>query len=182
VDFPEASGPDQTHPKLLEWAALYFASAVRGGPAADRTPWTQDRSRPPAPNAARLPAVYLQYYGHSRTIVGIETQPVPKRQPSRPAGAALSSAANGAIRLLVLDPAWPAATCFADTLAQVDTAKAGALTAALRRFRVGLPQMRRRQYQLVVVRGVASAAERERSKWLTSLRISADPADADGAD
>lgn len=182
MDFPEASGPDQTHPKLLEWVALYFAPAVRGGPAADSTPWTQGQSRPPAPTATRLPAVYLQYYGHSRTIVGIEAQRVPGRPPPGAAGAVLSAAAGGAVRLLVLDPAWPAAACSAGALAQVDTARAGALSAALRRFRVGQLQMRRRQYQLVVVRGVASAAERERSKWLTSLRISADPAAADGAD
>jgi hypothetical protein len=131
VDFAEASGPDQTHPRLLQYV--------------------NDRFRAAAGGASGSPAIYLQYHGHSRTIVGVE-------RAAPPRGAPLT--ATAATRLLVLDPAWRDATVEAATATQ-----------RLRRHRVGLQQLRRRQYQLVVVAGTAQPSERAALKRLTSLRL-----------
>ena len=156
VDFATATGPDQTHPRLLEFVLDHFRAKLRFAPAGAASPWdvrAVNRPGGAASSAGPQPltdgAIYLQFHGHSKTVVGVEQDSV--RDNVDAAG----------VHLLVLDPAWSAA------------AVAGSGTSAgwLRRFRVGLLQLRRRQYQLVVVRGSATPSERARGKLLESLRI-----------
>ncbi|XP_076467361.1 uncharacterized protein LOC143298355 isoform X2 [Babylonia areolata] len=50
LDFVHPSGPNNTHPVLLQWVRGYFTS----------------------PTSPFTPPLYLQHQGHSRTIVGVE--------------------------------------------------------------------------------------------------------------
>ncbi|OAV89498.1 hypothetical protein PTTG_08691, partial [Puccinia triticina 1-1 BBBD Race 1] len=76
VDFPSPSGPNGQHTKLMQWIENYFRSA--SNPA--------DKGPSAITTTTRFP-LYFQHDGHSRTIIGIETDA--KLQP----------------QLLILDPA-----------------------------------------------------------------------------
>ncbi|KAA1105896.1 hypothetical protein PGT21_023509 [Puccinia graminis f. sp. tritici] len=78
VDFPGPSGPNGQHTKLIQWVENYFKSASN---LTDN-----DQSSSAIEITSRFP-LYFQHDGHSRTIIGIETDA--KQQP----------------QLLILDPA-----------------------------------------------------------------------------
>ncbi|XP_061430905.1 zinc finger-containing ubiquitin peptidase 1 isoform X1 [Lethenteron reissneri] len=139
VDFHRATGEGGTHPLLFAWVTDYF----RGG--------GHERVPPPAQLvvSTRLPPLYLQHQGHSRTVVGLEER------------------RDGTLWLLIFDPAHSAQTT--DQLLRAatgNTAAAAAATAALRPFRRPVGALRHRQYQVLAAETTElTDAEREVSAY-----------------
>lgn len=64
TDFPSYTGPNNTHPGLQNFVWKYFSSSSESNPSSDNSsPQIIQTTKPP---------LYLQYAGHSITIVGIE--------------------------------------------------------------------------------------------------------------
>ncbi|MBW0465383.1 hypothetical protein O181_005098 [Austropuccinia psidii MF-1] len=71
VDFPQPSGPDGLHIKLFEWVQNYFSSPelAFGDHGSDSQLMSKDCR---IKLTHKLP-LYFQHSGHSRTIIGVET-------------------------------------------------------------------------------------------------------------
>ncbi|XP_071240533.1 zinc finger-containing ubiquitin peptidase 1-like isoform X2 [Salvelinus alpinus] len=75
LDFHQATGPGDTHPRLFDWVKQYFSQTA-----------TRGARLPPRVVQTTQPPLYLQHQGHSRSIVGVEQKK------------------NGSLCLLLLDP------------------------------------------------------------------------------
>ncbi|XP_061430909.1 zinc finger-containing ubiquitin peptidase 1 isoform X3 [Lethenteron reissneri] len=145
VDFHRATGEGGTHPLLFAWVTDYF----RGG--------GHERVPPPAQLvvSTRLPPLYLQHQGHSRTVVGLEER------------------RDGTLWLLIFDPAHSAQTT--DQLLRAatgNTAAAAAATAALRPFRRPVGALRHRQYQVLAAETTElTDAEREARRTASQVFV-----------
>ncbi|XP_047453706.1 zinc finger-containing ubiquitin peptidase 1 [Mugil cephalus] len=138
IDFHTPTGPDDTHPRLFEWVKQYFCQSSSG------------TRLPPRLIQTSLPPLYLQYQGHSCSIVGIEQKK------------------NGSLCLLLLDPGF--STSDTRKLLSRDT-----VSTAVRRMRKFPRSLKHKQYQVVAARGVLSAEEKQvrilNSRTLCAERI-----------
>nr|XP_032832725.1 zinc finger-containing ubiquitin peptidase 1 isoform X2 [Petromyzon marinus] len=147
VDFHRATGEGGTHPLLFAWVTDYFRG--RG----------HERAPPPGQLvvSTRLPPLYLQHQGHSRTVVGLEER------------------RDGTVWLLIFDPAHSAQTT--DRLLRAATgntavATAAVATAALRPFRRPLGALRHRQYQVLAAETTElTDAEREARRTASQVFV-----------
>ncbi|CAL9705497.1 unnamed protein product [Knipowitschia caucasica] len=138
VDFHQPSGPGDTHPRLFDWVRQYFS---RG----------QNSSRaPPRIINTKLPPLYLQHQGHSRTVVGLEQR------------------RSGGLCLLILDPG----SSSSDLRRVLSPNSRSAALRQMRKFPSGLKHT---QYQLVAAEGVLSEQDKLtsilNSKTLRAERI-----------
>ncbi|XP_055020239.1 zinc finger-containing ubiquitin peptidase 1 isoform X2 [Boleophthalmus pectinirostris] len=138
VDFHQPTGPGDTHPRLFEWVKQYFSRGQNSG------------RLPPRIIHTKLPPLYLQHQGHSRTVVGLEQ----KR--------------SGALCLLILDPG-----CSSSDLRRIF--RPDSVNAALRQMRRFPSGLKHKQYQLVAAEGVLSEQDKQvcvlNSKTLHAERI-----------
>ncbi|XP_035463454.2 zinc finger-containing ubiquitin peptidase 1 isoform X2 [Scophthalmus maximus] len=132
IDFHQPTGPGDTHPQLFDWVKQYFCQSSSSSSS------SISRRLPPRLIQTRLPPLYLQHQGHSRSIVGLEQKK------------------NGSHCLLVLDPGSSASD--ARKLLSRDT-----VSAAVRHVRRFPSSLKHKQYQVVAVRGVLSAEEKQMS-------------------
>lgn len=132
IDFHQPTGPGDTHPQLFDWVKQYFCQSSSSSSS------SSSRRLPPRLIQTRLPPLYLQHQGHSRSIVGLEQKK------------------NGSHCLLVLDPGSSASD--ARKLLSRDT-----VSAAVRHVRRFPSSLKHKQYQVVAVRGVLSEEEKQMS-------------------
>uniref|UniRef100_A0A8C5GIN7 Zinc finger-containing ubiquitin peptidase 1 n=1 Tax=Gouania willdenowi TaxID=441366 RepID=A0A8C5GIN7_GOUWI len=125
IDFHQ-TGPGDTHPRMVDWVKQYFIS------------WSRSGRRAALLTQTSLPPLYLQYQGHSCSIVGLEQKK------------------NGALCVLLLDPA----SSVSDTsrLLHTDT-----VSSAMRHIRKFPRNLKHRQYQVVAAQGLLSAQEKQAS-------------------
>lgn len=122
TDFRRPTTEEGTHPLLFETIINYFDS--------------------PSPFGAHHPPVFLQFQGHSLTIIGYEKD-------------------DDRLNLLIFDPGSTAERC-----------KAVLEKGELRLFRHSLRALRKPQYQIVQVTGLyANDRERDQSKLLDSKSL-----------
>ncbi|GAB1606972.1 zinc finger-containing ubiquitin peptidase 1-like [Argonauta hians] len=125
LDVHSQSGHSETHPRMFQWIRDYFK----------RKDHQQFRS-----------PLYLQYQGHSQTVIGVEV-----------------SRQTGAITLLIVDPA-----C---TKSSMKKLKAQPTPATMQPLRKYLSNLTKDQYQIVAVVGTLTEHEWLRSKVLKSEKL-----------
>ncbi|KAM8734682.1 zinc finger-containing ubiquitin peptidase 1 isoform 2-T3 [Acanthopagrus schlegelii] len=126
IDFHQPTGPGDTHPRLFDWVKQYFTQSNRSS------------RLPPRLIHTKLPPLYLQHQGHSRSIVGLEQRK------------------NGSLCLLLLDPG----SSVSDTRKLLSR---GTVSTAVHRIRKFPGSLKHKQYQVVAVHGVLSAEEKQKS-------------------
>uniref|UniRef100_A0A3B4A7Y8 Zinc finger-containing ubiquitin peptidase 1 n=1 Tax=Periophthalmus magnuspinnatus TaxID=409849 RepID=A0A3B4A7Y8_9GOBI len=124
VDFHQPTGPGDTHPRLFEWVRQYFHRGQNSG------------RLPPRIIHTKLPPLYLQHQGHSRTVVGLEQR------------------RSGALCLLMLDPG----SSSSDVRRVLSPDSVSVALRQMRKFPSGL---KHRQYQLVAAEGVLSEQDKQ---------------------
>ncbi|XP_029649121.1 zinc finger-containing ubiquitin peptidase 1-like isoform X1 [Octopus sinensis] len=125
IDIHSPTGQPETHPRMFQWIRDFFK----------RKDYHEFRS-----------PLYLQYQGHSQTVIGVET-----------------SRQTGAITLLILDPA--------SSKSHMKKLKAQTTPALMQPLRKYLSNMTKDQYQIVAVIGTLSDQEWHASKTLKSEKL-----------
>ncbi|XP_061571092.1 zinc finger-containing ubiquitin peptidase 1-like isoform X2 [Cololabis saira] len=137
MDFHKPTGPAGTHPLLFDWVREYFSQSNRSS------------RLPPRFIQTRLPPLYLQHQGHSRSVVGLEQRK------------------NGVLCLLLFDPGCPPS--HSSKLLSSST-----VGGALRRLRIFPRSLKHQQYQLVAVESTVLSAEEKQTRILQSRLLSAE--------
>jgi len=157
-DFTVARGSNGTHPDLFNFVADFYTTPKAKGeaPSSALSALMKSGSTPTATNTD-LPPIFLQHFGHSRTIVGVDIR---------------SSDKNDA-HLLILDPAFSQSKQIALRQRPIPIVRTGRPSVTLLRgVRVEASRLVAKQYQLVVVKGLyPSESARLASKLLTSIQI-----------
>ena len=172
IDFHKPTDSGGSHPRLLEWVWDYFSSSFStSAPSSTSTSTSASTSTSTSTQpstqfmsnfqktgiiSTQLSPLYFQHQGHSRIIVGIERTKA------------------GATNLLLFDP-----SCNLDSYIPFVSANASVPvppSKILSKFRVGLPGLKRTQYQIVrIVHGtvgwVPGSLEERQAKVFVGVRI-----------
>ncbi|KAJ3233405.1 hypothetical protein HDU78_006478 [Chytriomyces hyalinus] len=160
TDFPQPTGPDNTHPALMDMIESYFdgseAEFQEAYSASDKCfPLNFTRNQNAGVHDTERLPLYFQYQGHSLTIVGIEC-----------------IEGSGARNLLVLDPGTKIPDSITSDLA-VHLQDEKSVTGALKQFRFPESALKSKSaYQVLQIDGICEdAVERELRKTFRTRRI-----------